>query len=297
MIALRPLERLARNAALGVRFWDVATGEVAIDGLRVEVFHRANPHVRAVARPGPSGVYAAHGLPGLREFEFADAEPPQALWPAATRPYRVEVSDPDGRYLPVAFDADLPARGLFTWLAPWVSPPQAMPFPFTPGSPPPLVVERIPLFSAPSRPPQGVLAAVYAQLVEQGTGRALAWTLLGASVAGVPCGLGLADDRGRVLVLFAYPEPPRQVLSSPVLAHDDFSWDVELTAFGATPAPAGVPAPFADLALVLESAATPRAVVGSLGSPPLPLRLAYRQPLVARTAGTVGPDASFLLVS
>jgi len=29
------LERLARNAALGVRFWDIATDATAIDGLDV----------------------------------------------------------------------------------------------------------------------------------------------------------------------------------------------------------------------------------------------------------------------
>lgn len=298
MIALRPLERLARNAALGLRFWDIATDQVTIDGLRVEVFHRANPYVRTSANPGPSGIYVAHGLPGLRDFEFNDAEPAGALWPAAaTRPYRVEVSDPQGRYLPIAFDADLPARGLFTALAPWVSPPHAIAFPLTPGSPPPLMVERIPLFSSPSRPPPDPLAVVHAQLADEGTRRELSWTLLGASIAGVACGLGLSDERGRVMVLFPYPEPPRQVLSSPVLAHDDFAWDVELTAFGAISPAANDPPPFADLALVLESAGTPRNVVESLGSPALPLRLSYRRPLVARTALAVGPDASLLLVS
>jgi len=297
MIALRSLERVARNAGLGVRFWDVATDDVAIDGLRVEVFHRANPNARTMARPGPSGVYVAHRLPGLHDFEFTDAEPPQSLWPAATRPYRIEVSDPEGRYLPIAFDADLPARGLFTWLAPWLSPPQTIPFPHVPGSPPPLMLERTPLFSAPSRPPPDPLAVVYAHLVEQGSARELAWTLLGVSIAGVPCGLGLADERGRVVVLFPYPEPPRPPLSSPVLAHDDFTWEVELTAFGAAPSPGTPPPPFADLAIVLEGAATPRDVVESLVSPPLPLRLAYRQPLIARTAGAVGADASFLFVS
>ena len=297
MIALRPVERVARNAALGVRFWDIATGDLAVDGLRVEVFHRANPYVRAVARPGPSGVYVAHAVPGLREFEFADAEPAGALWPAATRAYRIEVSDPQSRYLPLAFDADLPARGLFTWLAPWLSPPRAVPFPFTPGSPPPAMVDRIPLYSAPSRPPPDPLAVVHAHLVEEGTRRELAWALLGASIGGVPCGLGLADQRGRVMILFPYPEPPRRVLSSPVPAHDDFAWEVELTAFGVTPSPAREPAPFADLALVFESAAFPRALAGSPGSPSFPLRLAYRQPLIARTAGAVGADASLLLVS
>ncbi len=294
---LLELERVARNAAFGVRFWDVATDTLAIDGLTVEVFHRANPRARTLARPGPSGVYVAHNLPGLREFEFKDVELAQDLWPAATRPYRVEVSDPGGRYLPIAFDADLPARGAFTWLAPWLSPPQPIAFPNAPGSPPQLMMERVPLFSAPSRPPPEPLAVVHAQMIEQGSARELAWGLLGVTIDGVACGIGLADDRGRVVVFFPYPEPPRISLSSPILAHDDFTWEVELTAFAALSSPVAPPTPFADLAQIFESLAVPRDVVESVVSPPLPLRLAYRQPLVARTAGTVGADASFLFVS
>lgn len=294
---LLELERVARNAALGVRFWDVAIGTLAIDGLKVEVFHRANPHARTVARPNPSGVYVAHNLPGLRDFEFRDVEVPQDLWPAAVRPYRIEVSDPEGRYLPIAFDADLPARGLFTWLSPWLSPPQAVAFPNAPGSPPQLMLERVPLFSAPSRPAPEPLAIVHAQMIEQGSARELAWGLLGVTIGGVERGLGLADDRGRVVVFFPYPEPPRISLSSPVLAHNDFTWEVELTAYGALASPGAPPAPFADLAQVFESYAMPRDVVESLISPPPPLRLTYRQALVARTAGAAGADASFLFVS
>jgi hypothetical protein len=294
---LLELERVARNAALGVRFWDVATGTLAIDGLRVEVFHRINTRARTIAKPGPSGIYVAHNLPGLRDFEFQDVDVPQDLWPAATRPYRIEVSDPEGRYLPIAFDADLPARGPFTWLAPWLSPPSPVPFPNAPGSPPQLMMERVPLFSAPSRPPPEPLAVVYAQMLEEGSARELAWGLLGVSIDGVSCGIGLADDHGRVAVFFPYPEPPRISLSSPILAHNDFTWEVELTAFGSLASPVAPPAPFADLAQIFLDLASPRDVVESVLSPPLPLRLTYRQPLVARTAGTVGADASFLFVS
>lgn len=294
---LLELERVARNAALGVRFWDVATDMIAIDGLNVEVFHRANPRVRTVAKPSPSGIYVAHNLPGLRDFEFKDAGLPQDLWPAATRPYRIEVSDPEGRYLPIAFDADLPARGPFTWLAPWFSPPQPVSFPNAPGSPPQLMMERVPLFSTPSRPPPEPLAIVHAQMLEQGSGRELAWGLLGVAVDGISRGIGLADEHGRVAVFFPYPEPPRISLSSPILAHNDFTWEVELTAFGTLASPLTPPAPFADLAQIFASLAVPRDVVESVISPPLSLRLTYRQPLVARTAGTVGADASFLFVS
>jgi hypothetical protein len=291
------LERVARNASLGVRFWDVATDTFAIDNLRVEVFHRANPRVRAIAKPNPSGIYVAHNLPGLRDFEFKNVELPQELWPATTRPFRIEVSDPEGRYLPIAFDADLPARGPYTWLAPWLSPPQPVSFPNAPGSPPQLMMERVPLFSMPSRPPPEPLAVLRAQMLEQGGTRELAWGMLGVTIDGIARGIGLADDHGRVMVLFPYPEPPRISLTSPIVAHNDFTWEVELTAFGALTSPSVPPTPFADLAQIFENLATPRDVIESVVSPPFPLRLTYRQPLVARTVGTVGADASFLFVS
>lgn len=295
--SVRVLERLARNAALGLRFLDIANGSTVIEGLKVELFLRANPHARTAALPNPSGVYVAHKVPGLRDFEFQDVVNAADLWPAAVKPYRVEVSDPYGRYLPIAFDADLPARGIFTWLAPWLSPPQPVAHPVTPGSPPQLMLEHVPLFSAPSRPLPDPLAVLYAELREQASGAEAAWFALGVSIDGAARGLGLADERGRVAVMFPYPEPPRMSLASPPEARNDFTWEVALTAYGLGPSPPRPPGVFAELADVLAALATPRNVVESNASPSLPLRLTYRQALIARTAGTVGADASFLFVS
>lgn len=290
------LERLARNAALGVRFRDIATGATAIDGLDVQVYPRANPRARTNATVSPSGVYVAHAVRGLREFEYLDADP-DLLWTEPARPCRIEVRDPEGRYLPMAFDADLPARGLLTWAAPWFSPPAPIAPPLAAGSPAQLALGSIPLFSAPSRPVPDPLAAVYAQLRESGSGLPGAWLALGVSIDGVRRGLGLADGEGRVAVLFAYPEPPRVSLASPPESRNDFTWELEFEAFGAIASPAVPPAPIAELADVLAALAAPRAVLDSAFSPSLPMRLAYRQPLVARTAGAAAADASFLLVS
>jgi len=308
MIAVRVIERVTRNTPLGVRFWDAAGATGAVDGLQVEVFPRANPRARVRAWPNRSGVYVARRLPafggsaspplpGSRDWEGSGAEG-DALWAmAAARPHRVEVRDPLGRFLPFAFDADLPARGLFTWLAPWLSPPQPVALPGEAGSPPPPLLERVPLFSAPSRPPPSAMAVVRAQLREQGTGRPAAWTLLGVSVDGVTRGLGLSDAQGRVAVVFPYPEPPRMLLSSPPEARNDFTWTVELTAFGAPASPPGPVPERADLAELLAGLATPRTVIESLASPAAPLRLAYRQELTVRTAGAAGDDASYLLIA
>jgi hypothetical protein len=293
---VRVLERVARNAALGLRFWDTAQASSSIDGLRVEVYPPANPRARTLARVNRSGVYVVDALPGLRDFELSDAEP-EVLWATATRAYRVEVRDPLGRFLPIAFDADLPARGLFTWRAPWLSPPQPVALPGGPGSPPELLLERVPLFSAPARPVPEPLAVVYAQLRETGSERPAAWSLLGVSIDGVTRGLGLADAEGRVAVMFPYPEPPRRSLASPPEARNDFTWQVALTAFWSSGSPPRPVPDIADLADVFASLASPRNVIESTVSPAAPLRLTYRQPLTARTAGMPGANASFLFIS
>jgi len=302
MTQVSPLESVSRNAPLGLRFWDTAMATSTVYGLHVEVFSRHNPRARTIASINRSGVYVAHRLPlsfpppSPRAFEFSDSEP-DVLSPAVTRSYRVEVNDPDGRFLPIAFDADLPARGLLTWRAPFLSPPQPVALPGEPGSPPPLLIERVPLFSAPSRPVPDPLAVVYAQIRELGTGRDAAWSLLTVAIDGVVRGVGLADAQGRIAVLFPYPEPPRMSLASPPEARNDFTWQLELSAFwlSASP-PSAVPA-FADLADVFASLSTPRTVIESMVSPALPLRLTYREALTARTAGATGADASLLFVS
>jgi hypothetical protein len=297
MTSVHVWERVTRHAALGLRFWDPAEATSAVDGLMVEVYPRSNPRSRSRARPNRSGVYVAHAVPGLHDYEFGFGD---ALAGSPPRPpYRVEVRDPWGRFLPIAFDADLPARGLFTLAVPWLSPPRGLDLLAAQGSPAP-AIEGIPLFSAPTRPVPDPLAVVYAQLMEDASppsGRPAAACLLGVSIDGVLCGLGLADREGRVAVIFPYPEPPRRSLASPPVARDDFAWEVELTAFWSPRSPAREPSEIADLADVLGSLGAPRAVIVSRVSASMPLSLTYRQPLTARTAGGAGADASYLFVS
>jgi len=276
----------------------------------VDVFPRARPQARTRASVNRSGVYVAQAVAGLYDragspnsarelFEFSDADPAE-LWSVATRPYRVEVQDPLERYLPVAFDADLPVRGLYTWRARWFSPPRAISLPGEAGSPPQLMIERIPLFSAPQRPLPEPLAVVYAQLRESGADRAAAWALVSASIDGEVRGLGLADGEGRVAVMFPYPEPPRIALSSPPAARNDFRWHVELEAFYHVGSAQVAPPEIPDLGLVLSQLDMPRELLGSTLSPALPLSalpLEYRVPLSARTEATPAGPSSFLFVS
>lgn len=300
---LRPLEELQRNAAIGVRFWDAATASAVIDGLVVDVFPRSAPRARKRAQPNRSGIYVAHEVSGLKDFEFDATEPAEAPWDRAAaspmRSYRIEVRDPFGRFHPMAFDADLPVRGLLGRLAPLVSPPLISP-PLVPpadaGSPPQWLSTHIPLFSTASRPVPHPLAAVYAQLKEQAGSRVPAWSLLGVSIGGEPCGLGLADQRGRVAVMFPYPEPPRMPLASPPQARNDFSWTVALQAYS-DPALARRSPDIPDLGEVLAQLALPRAVLASVLSPAGSWRLEYRVPLTVRTEGLAAAEASYLMLS
>ena len=285
-----------RNAPLGIRFWDLAGGTSIVEGLDVQVFPAANPNARRRLRRHANDIYAAVDIVGQTDFERRIAAPRDLPWWQATSPpapsYRVEVTDPLGRFLPMGFDVDLPLQGLLdvSSLVPGGAP--ALPlWPDDNVASPTTLAAKVPLFSAPSRTVPSPLAVVYAQMRVQGTLEIPAWTLLGASIDGQLRGLGLADTQGRVAVMFPYPNPPTQPLTSPSVAQPDFLWTVTLQAWRA----ATLAAP--DLADILGQLASPCPVVDAVSGTPTPRRLEYRIPMTARTEAQSPADASFLLLS
>jgi hypothetical protein len=272
--AVRVQEWLERTLPLALRFWDEAGASDVIDGLLVTARPAGQPLARRIdAQPNRSGAYLLADLPGLRALEFSAGDANDfAASPAPA--FRIEVSDPQQRFLPFAFDASA-ARGF-------------LPLPCAaPGSPVRAAFTRgIPLFSAPSRQIADPLATVHAQLVEAETGRAAAWALLAAEIDGVEVGLGLADNEGRVTLHFAYPAPLPQPVSSPPAPAERFVWALEFRAYY-VPRPVGAIAPTrADLCAVLAQLAHPRRVL-DLQSPPQSLaaqQLDYRRVLVLRSA-------------
>ena len=282
------LERVVCRAPFGLRLWDVATETDLVDGLEVTIELEADPTSFARATVNRRGIYVGAGLPGLRTFELGDTDI------ARLRRYLVRVTDPEGRFLPLRFAADLPAQGLFTCLSD-ASPPEPFTLPTEHGSPIPLMTERVPLFSAPGRPAPGALAAIRAQLVELGTERPAAWAIVTATIDGLVRGIGLADEIGRVTVLFPYPDRARPTLTSPPQATNEFRWNVELIAYYA-----GLPGAPPDLRDVLKQLSSPRTLFQSITSPPqsLPaLPLEYRTPLTVRTEITPSGPSSFLYVN
>lgn len=290
--AVRIFERASRIAPLGLCVWDPVAATHRVPGLAVDVFDPTQPERRVRAFENPSGVYCAIDVPGLRHFEFGvrrredDGLPPwvgdsDEAFSAARRRYRVEINDPRGRFLPLALDADLPARGLLARPLREASPPTPWRLP-TESNTPSLAAACIPLFPAPARPLPGTLAVIRAQLREVGSERPAAWALLTATVDGTPRGFGMADGEGRIILAFPYPDrtlPPRQ---SPPAARNDFAWTVELQAHYRPRATGAAPIVMPDLAETLSQLAHPAMLLQSTSSPPRALQprpLSYPLPL------------------
>jgi hypothetical protein len=263
------LERIARTALLGVRPWDAATSRAVTDGLTLtDVRHG----VRAVANR--SGVFAFHDLSGLRASSFGAGD--EGFWasPPAQARIVLELIDERRRYLDFRFDADAPARGLFRESCGGASPPE-------------LDVPGVPLFSAPSRIVPGGLAGVRADLWDLHADAPAAWAVLDVTAAPGATAHGVADERGSVLVLLPYPEPPWQTGSPPAtaVALSDQTWTVGLAvryAPGAIGLETDAPP---DLCAVLQQ---PPATALSALSPAVPLTsatLTFGQPLSLATPG------------
>jgi hypothetical protein len=219
---VRVLETLTRTALLGARLWDRVGGRAVSDG--IELVHLASG-ARAVANR--SGVFVLHDVPGMRESAFGAGD--EEFWAAAPSvPATFEVRDRDRRFVAFRFDADLPAKGLFTS--------DVGMHPSAPDHAP----AALPLFSAPSRATPAGFAAVRAQLWDADADRAAAGAVLEIAVAGIPAYRGIADAEGRAAVLLPYPEPAPGTGSPPHASRAlvDLTWPLTVSARYA-PAAAG----------------------------------------------------------
>lgn len=212
------LERQTLIAPLGVKFWDVSAGAYVTSGLSVRAYP-AGARLRATdALLNRSGTYVLHHASGLRRFEMGTEASEFTETSPARQRFIVEVRDNERRFLPCAFEADLPFKGLFRWNEPSVDkaplePPDSLAVPLYP--------------STVRRDPQG-MAVLRTELYEASqeetdeglpVRRPAAWAVLEArDEAGRLLGRGIADERGRVAIVFAYPPPHdsnSSVISSP----------------------------------------------------------------------------------
>jgi hypothetical protein len=271
--AADPRERVRIVTPFGIRFWDPALETQVSDSLRVVAYPDRYPSQGTPAQPTGSGVYAFHHLPGLAAREYPVEPAPS---PSPQRRFTIRVSDPRGRFLPVAFEEDLPSPGIYPTNLLCASP----------SLPPPGFY----LFSAPARETPASLAVVRAQL-EDDSGASpapAAFAVVEVEAPGPTRHYGLADERGCVLVLFPYPSfdlapgaaaspPPPGPLHWPVQIR--LRWQPEALRF-----PAGGATP--DLRSVLcQGPASPVLAAASPPAAQLDVDLVFGEALVLKDPG------------
>ncbi len=218
LVDVRVLEERTARTLLGIRFWDPALDEQVRDSLVVRARREAfpfspqegvGPERTAVRTAG--GVWAFHGLPGLRALERGEEPDPPASPPGAPEAARflVSVEDARRRFLPVAFTVDLP----LPYRGPWN--------PGLEASPLSAAAARCYLFPAPNRPAGPGLAAVRAQLADadrtgpDGGPAPAAHALVELELEGGDRWYGLTDRRGSVTVLLPWPTVTGTIATSP----------------------------------------------------------------------------------
>lgn len=196
------LDRLAIVAPLGLRFHDTVSGNVVGDGLSVWAYPPAKPTARQRALGNRKGVYVLHHGYGLRDIENGDGT--QSYWDnnPPSRDFVIEVSDEQRRFQSFQFTASLPVRGVFEWSGFDDSPPSAR--------------SSVPLFSSPVRSAPGGMAVIRAELWDTSLDGPAAWAVLEAYDADRRIAQGIADEKGRVVLIFSYPAPITFASSSPL---------------------------------------------------------------------------------
>ena len=211
------IEPLTHVTLFGLGLWDAATNRLVSEGMAVRVFRLAGtrPVEPVLARANRRGIFVAHGVPGLRVLEAGTGD--DGFWAALPppRPFLVEVRDLLERFTPFVVHVGLPVRrgGQREGLV--VPPCIAELAPLEPVASPPLVPAYVPLFPTAARTVHAGMAAVRATLVDAITGTPAEYAVLEVRESGRVIARGIADARGEVAAVFAYPEPPAAPPSSP----------------------------------------------------------------------------------
>jgi hypothetical protein len=194
------IERLTRVAPFGLGLWDLTLGRLVADEMTVTIFRLADSRtfetVSAIANR--SGVFVPHDLFGGAVFD-------EKWHPASASPadrLLITIRDTLDRYLPFALHLDPPLERGF-----------AVPFCLANLEPiassavsPPAPSPYVPLFASPSRSVPAGMTAVRAALQDALTGAKAAYAVLEVHVDGQLLARGVADERGEVAAVFAYPE-------------------------------------------------------------------------------------------
>lgn len=230
------LERVTHVTPFGIGLWDVVRGRLVTEGLRVQVHALAGTRVSSttIAQPTRGGLFAAHDIEPLRRFEAGD----EWATTSPAQPWLVEVRDDGGQFIPFVLHSVLPTHGLARPACAddlWPVEPASPPHPGSASSPPAshgahsspphaplasppaprLAPSYVPLFSAPARAVPAGRAAVRATFVRRSNGAPAAGAVLEVRLGTHLLARGIADHRGAVVAMFAYPEPVTPSATSP----------------------------------------------------------------------------------
>jgi len=207
------LDRLTKVAPLGLLFCDLSSGTFVGDGLDVQVYASGNPATKVPALANRRGVYVVHHAPGLRDLEHGEGT--EEFWQNLTaRNFVIEVNDNERRFQPFQITASLPVRGVYKWLDPLFSSPLNSPLSSPPGAPA-TPLESIPLYSSPVRSVPAGMAVVRADLWDVASDTAASWAVMEATLNDQVIARGIADEQGRIALIFPYPAPRPFSISSP----------------------------------------------------------------------------------
>lgn len=284
------LETLALPVVAAAQFADLAVGRVVGDGLAASLTLMASAAdnaaevaaPRALVRAG-GGAHVAHSLPGIRlpPIQPADFSGPSP--PAAPRPYRLRLADPQARFLPFSARLQAPALDAAAWPG-WAALASLQPAALR-ASARALLGDgvRWPLFGAPGRANPGGLAEIRCNLVARDADAPVpAWVLIGVEHQGRLIGLGLSGPRGAAVIHCPYPPLPADMPIPP----PGFSWPIRIRAWSHRLPADRMP----DLAAVLAQFDRQAQLFGSRNpDTPLPSQdLRPGQPLSLRTTRTAG---------
>ncbi len=237
------LDRLTMVAPLGLRFHDSSSGALVGDGLSVWAYPTGKPSTKREAIGNRKGVYVLHHGYGLREREHGDGT--AAYWQNPVPPNKdfvIEVTDQQRRFQPFQFTASLPFEGIFRFDSALESPLGAR--------------TTVPLFSSPVRSVPSGMAAIRADLWDTSLDAPAAWAMLEAFTGSKFLGRGIADDQGRIALIFPFPtpisfapaSPPGSPPGSPPVATSppltEQVWPLELRAFYTPERPLSSPPDF-----------------------------------------------------
>jgi len=199
------LDRLTMVAPLGLRFHDTMSGNLVGAGLSVWAYPVSRPAARLPASTNRTGVYVLHHAAGMRDLENQDGS--QEFWdqPLPKTSFVIEVSDDQRRFQPFQFTESLPVKGIYKWNGSVVaSPPSPM--------------SSIPLYSSPVRTAPAGMAVIRADLWDPTSGvdgAPAAWAAMEVYDDAKLVARGIADELGRIALIFPYPSPKSFALGSP----------------------------------------------------------------------------------